>query len=177
MNREARIDTDQSAAVAPLVTAVVTALVTAEDLANTTSADMAKWPWSPDRSNPSNDPSRGPDGEPSSSPMTSPTERETNISVLDPDLIEEPLEPGDHERYSHYVLKEKIVESAVTGKSVRALCGKKWIPGRDPMKFPICPICKEIHEGIRKRNEGDGAGGSGGSGSSGGSGGPSASDG
>ena len=87
-----------------------------------------------------------------------------DIAVLDPDLIEEPLEPGDHERYSHYVLKEKIVESAVTGKSVRALCGKKWIPGRDPQKFPICPICKEIHEGLRKRDE-SGASGSGDSGS------------
>jgi hypothetical protein len=31
---------------------------------------------------------------------------------------------GDHERFSHYVAKGKIVESAVTGKSVRALCGK-----------------------------------------------------
>lgn len=79
---------------------------------------------------------------------------------LNSDKSEEPLEPGDHERYSHYVLKEKIVESAVTGKSVRALCGKKWIPGRDPQKFPICPICKEIHEGLRKRDEGPGGGGS-----------------
>ncbi len=53
-------------------------------------------------------------------------------------------EDGDHERFSHYVVKNKITESAVTGKSVRALCGKKWIPNRDPQKFPICPTCKEI---------------------------------
>jgi len=51
---------------------------------------------------------------------------------------------GDHERFSHYVDKNKITESAVTGKAVRALCGKKWIPNRDPQKFPICPTCKEI---------------------------------
>jgi hypothetical protein len=63
---------------------------------------------------------------------------------------ESDFEPGDHERFSHYVLKEKIVESAVTGKAVRALCGKKWVPTRDPMKFPICPVCKEIHSGLRK---------------------------
>lgn len=81
------------------------------------------------------------------------TESETSVSVLDPETVEDQREPGDHERYSHYVLKEKIVESAVTGKSVRALCGKKWIPGRDPEKFPICPVCKEIHEGLRKRDE------------------------
>ena len=59
-------------------------------------------------------------------------------------------EDGDHERFSHYVLKEKIVESAVTGKAVKALCGKKWVPGRDPEKFPICPKCKEIHAGLKK---------------------------
>ena len=53
-------------------------------------------------------------------------------------------EDDDHERFSHYVDKNKITESAVTGKAVRALCGKKWIPNRDPQKFPICPTCKEI---------------------------------
>lgn len=63
-------------------------------------------------------------------------------------LREENIEPGDHERFSHYVKKEKILESAITGKPVRALCGKKWTPGRDPEKFPICPTCKEIYQGL-----------------------------
>jgi len=63
---------------------------------------------------------------------------------------EEDLEPGDHERFAHYVRKEKIVESAVSGKPVVALCGKRWVPSRDPNKFPICPTCKEIHAGLRK---------------------------
>lgn len=51
---------------------------------------------------------------------------------------------GDHERFAHYVRKDKIVESAVTGKPVIALCGKVWRPSRDPQKFPVCPTCKEI---------------------------------
>jgi hypothetical protein len=59
------------------------------------------------------------------------------------------LEDGDHERFSHYVQKEKILESAVTGKPVRALCGKKWIPGRDPEKFPVCPDCKKVYERLK----------------------------
>ncbi|MEY4639826.1 MAG: hypothetical protein RLY13_824 [Actinomycetota bacterium] len=59
------------------------------------------------------------------------------------------IEPGDHERFSHYVRKEKIVESAVLGTPVVALCGKIWVPGRDPEKFPVCPTCKEIYEGLR----------------------------
>jgi hypothetical protein len=38
------------------------------------------------------------------------------------DTLVEPklFEPGDHERFSHYVKKEKIVESAVMGTPVIA---------------------------------------------------------
>ena len=32
----------------------------------------------------------------------------------------------------------------MSGDPVIALCGKVWVPGRDPNKFPICPMCKEI---------------------------------
>jgi hypothetical protein len=56
---------------------------------------------------------------------------------------------GDHERFAHYVQKDKIVESAVTGNPVKALCGKKWVPGRDPSKFPVCPECQEIYSKLR----------------------------
>ena len=42
--------------------------------------------------------------------------------------------------------KEKIVESAVLGTPVVALCGKVWVPSRDPQKFPVCPECKAIHD-------------------------------
>jgi len=59
---------------------------------------------------------------------------------------------GGHDRFAHYVKKEKVVESAVTGKAVRALCGKKWIPSRDPEKYPICPVCKEIYDGIKNKS-------------------------
>ena len=52
---------------------------------------------------------------------------------------------GDHERFAHYVEKAKIVESAVTGTPVKALCGKVWIPNRDPSNFPVCPDCQDIH--------------------------------
>jgi len=74
-------------------------------------------------------------------------EQSSGSTLLEEKL--ENLEPGDHERYSHYVRKEKIVESAVMGTPVVALCGKTWVPGRDPDKFPVCPTCKEIYEGLR----------------------------
>lgn len=73
------------------------------------------------------------------------------------DTLVEPSvsEPGDHERFSHYVKKEKIVESAVMGTPVIALCGKVWVPGRDPKKFPVCPACKEIYEKLPPGKEED----------------------
>jgi hypothetical protein len=74
----------------------------------------------------------------------------------DTDLLTKPelkIDDGDHDRFAHYVKKGKIVESAVSGKAVRALCGKKWVPSRDPEKFPICPICKEIFSGLRPAPE------------------------
>jgi len=52
---------------------------------------------------------------------------------------------GDHDRFAHYVRKADIVRSNVEGVPVRALCGKVWIPNRDPDKYPVCPTCKEIH--------------------------------
>lgn len=85
-----------------------------------------------------------------STPLDAPDQG--GVATLDRELEqllnEELQEPGDHERFSHYVKKEKILESALTGKPVRALCGKKWTPGRDPEKFPVCPTCKEIYESM-----------------------------
>jgi len=74
------------------------------------------------------------------------------VGQSDTDTLTRPVEQEDDgglDRFAHYIKKEKIVESAVTGKSVRALCGKKWVPSRDPQKYPVCPICKEIFEGFK----------------------------
>jgi len=106
-----------------------------------------------------------PEPTPLSSPLSSPDTSGT--ALLERELVEQPVEPGDHERFAHYVKKEKILESAVTGIPAIALCGKVWIPSRDPSKFPVCPTCKEIHAGLPKGPSGGGEGGQGGSGSGG----------
>jgi hypothetical protein len=87
--------------------------------------------------------------------------RGTSTATIEREEVREELqEPGDHERFSHYVRKEKILESALSGEPVVALCGKIWVPGRDPQKFPVCPICKEIYDGLRDPQDGgDGDGG------------------
>jgi hypothetical protein len=85
--------------------------------------------------------------------MSEPLEDVGGVDVLDRELEkllnEEQIEEGDHERFSHYVKKNQILESALTGKPVKALCGKMWTPGRDPEKFPVCPTCKEIYEKLK----------------------------
>ena len=63
---------------------------------------------------------------------------------------------GDHDRFAHYVRKEDIVRSNVEGVEVMALCGKKWIPNRDPDRYPICPTCKEIMSALRSTETGGG---------------------
>lgn len=55
-------------------------------------------------------------------------------------------EDGDHERFAHYARKDEILEAAVNGTPIRALCGKVWVPTRDPSRFPVCPECKEIYD-------------------------------
>jgi hypothetical protein len=91
-----------------------------------------------------------------STPLDSPDQG--GVATLDRELEEllreENLEPGDHERFSHYVRKEKILESALSGEPVVALCGKVWVPGRDPNRFPVCPTCKEIYQGLRAPQDG-----------------------
>jgi Protein of unknown function (DUF3039) len=99
-----------------------------------------------------------PEPAPLSSPLSTPSESPQGggTGLLERELVEQPVEPGDHERFAHYVRKEKILESALTGEPVIALCGKVWVPGRDPSKFPVCPTCKEIYEGLRPGDDEDG---------------------
>lgn len=84
-------------------------------------------------------------------PATAPT-----VAPVRPEAA---LDEGDHERMTHIVLEgfrrrrgkflplgTNIVESMVTGTPVRALCGKVWVPNRDPNRYPLCPTCREIAE-------------------------------
>lgn len=61
----------------------------------------------------------------------------------------EARESDDHERFSHFVPKAKLTEAMVNGTPVVALCGKVWVPSRNPDRFPVCPDCKEIWESFK----------------------------
>ncbi len=53
---------------------------------------------------------------------------------------------GDHDRFRHYVRKDKLTEALINGTPVRALCGKVWVPSRDPSRYPTCPECRRLYE-------------------------------
>ena len=87
------------------------------------------------------------------SPATAP-----QVGTRPADLTD-PTQEDDHERMAHIVLEgfrddrdefvaagTSVVEGIVNGTPVRALCGKTWVPGRDPRRYPLCGTCKEIAE-------------------------------
>jgi len=71
-------------------------------------------------------------------------------TIVDERVAERDLrvDDGDHERFSHYVPKEKLTEAMIMGTPVVALCGKVWVPSRDPERFPVCPECKKAWEAM-----------------------------
>lgn len=46
--------------------------------------------------------------------------------------------------FTHYGKTAKVTEGYVMGTPVVAICGKVFVPHRDPKKFPLCKQCEEI---------------------------------
>jgi Protein of unknown function (DUF3039) len=79
------------------------------------------------------------------------------VTCVGPDIderVDERIDPrlsdeGDHDRMAHIVLPASAVtEALITGKPCTALCGKTWVPSRDPKRYPLCPTCKEIADSL-----------------------------
>ena len=77
------------------------------------------------------------------SPSPAPAPVITETPVIEESPLDIDTDGGDHDRFAHYCRKEDVARAYVTGEAIEALCGKKWIPTRDPSRFPICPTCKE----------------------------------
>lgn len=61
---------------------------------------------------------------------------------------------------AHIVLAPKgksaaavVMEAMVNGTPVTAVCGKVWVPSRNPESLPLCGKCKEVYELIRSSND------------------------
>lgn len=62
--------------------------------------------------------------------------------------FEEQIEATESNQFSHYADAAKVTEAYVLGTPVEALCGKFFVPTRDPRRFPVCPICEEIAKAL-----------------------------
>lgn len=61
--------------------------------------------------------------------------------------LTDPLLDGDHERLTHIVPgKARLTEAMINGTPVMALCGKVWVPSRNPDRYPLCGTCKAEYE-------------------------------
>lgn len=69
----------------------------------------------------------------------------TEPKIQDPDVGS----PDDH---AHYARKDDILNAAVDGGLVTALCGVKFMPLRDPENYPICQRCAQLLEQLDQRN-------------------------
>lgn len=71
-------------------------------------------------------------------------------TVVEPD-IRPVTDDGDHDRFAHYTRRKDAARAYVEGTPLRALCGKVWVPSRDPSRYPVCPDCEKIRQRLLKR--------------------------
>jgi hypothetical protein len=91
---------------------------------------------------------------------------ESDLLIV-PEVAPPELE-GEHDRMAHIVLPEFgpgpdgrpvvvrdaatiITEAMVMGTPVQALCGKMWVPDRNPDNHGVCPTCIEVFEAAMGR--------------------------
>jgi len=76
--------------------------------------------------------------------------------MADSDLLELTdldLDEDNEERLAHYAESSEVTEGYIMGTPVIALCGKVFVPSRDPEKLRVCPICKKIVEALFLNHE------------------------
>ena len=76
----------------------------------------------------------------------------TTKTIERPDVREDTSQDNDTPKFFHYVKKDQIVSSAVSGDMVVALCVETF-PVRKQAKpgSPVCPDCERIYKGLRRK--------------------------
>jgi len=68
------------------------------------------------------------------------------------DLLErtdtQETDSDESNQFAHYADAAKVTEGYIMGTPVIALCGKVFIPHKDPLKLRVCPDCKEILDAL-----------------------------
>lgn len=76
----------------------------------------------------------------------------TTKTIERQDVREDTRTGDDTPKFFHYVKKDQIVESAVSGRMVVALCGETFpVTKQAKPGSPVCPDCERIYKGLRKK--------------------------
>ena len=70
------------------------------------------------------------------------------LSAVNTEVVERPdTKPSDPEledgKVAHIIRKDDQMRGYVLGEEITALCGEKFIPTRDPERYPVCEGCRE----------------------------------
>ncbi|AKK08962.1 DUF3039 domain-containing protein [Corynebacterium testudinoris] len=78
--------------------------------------------------------------------------RTSTKTIERPDVNEDTQLDDGTPKFFHYVKKNQIVDSAVSGKMVVALCGETFPVTKSAKPgSPVCPDCERIYQGLRKK--------------------------
>lgn len=80
---------------------------------------------------------------------TTTLERTATLTELDEDILndlDESTDDGEGDGLAHYVHQDDIIAATFQGKVVFALCGKRWVPNRNPEGLPVCPGCQAEYD-------------------------------
>ena len=78
--------------------------------------------------------------------------RTSTKTIERPDVTEDTQLDDGTPKFFHYVKKNQIVDSAVSGKMVVALCGETFpVTKQTKPGSPVCPDCERIYQGLRKK--------------------------
>lgn len=70
------------------------------------------------------------------------------LDIQEQTSLETDLDEEGNEKLAHYAESGAVTRAYVLGTPVHALCGKVFVPSRDPEKLRKCPICIEIMEAL-----------------------------
>lgn len=76
----------------------------------------------------------------------------TDLDVLDKEETDT-TDSSDSEQFAHYAESSEVTEGYIMGTPVIALCGKIFVPSKDPKNLRVCPICKQIVEALFLNHE------------------------
>lgn len=81
--------------------------------------------------------------------MLTQLETRTDLQTIttDPELED------DEPIMSHIIVESEgktpaatVTEAMVMGTPLTALCGKVWVPSRNPQNHPVCPTCVDMYK-------------------------------